>query len=78
LVSIAAGKREEEEEEEEKKKKKSETYASENWMMRPFFDQPIQFGPSDKLSDLVSILATFTGLSASYGLATLQTLRSLF
>lgn len=51
-------------------------YESENWIMRPFFDHPIQFRPSDMLSDLFSMRTTFAGSSAVYDLATLHTRRS--
>lgn len=44
--------------------------------MRPFFDQPIQFGPSDMFSARLSIRTTFAGSSPLEDLATLQTRRS--
>jgi hypothetical protein len=45
-------------------------------MMRPFFDQPIQFGPSDMFSARFKIRTTLAGSSALKDFATLQTRKS--
>lgn len=45
-------------------------------MTRPFLDQPIQFGPSEKLSARFNILTTLACSSALCDLATLKTRRS--
>ena len=44
--------------------------------MRPFFDHPIQFGPSDRFSDLFKIRTTLAGSSTLYDFATLHTRKS--
>lgn len=53
-----------------------DTYESENWMMRPFLDQPIHWEPVGAPSVFFRMRTTLTASSELCDLATLQTRRS--